>query len=147
MGSEAGSQTPHERSGKGREEFSQVGTGSGQHHVDGIADQTFQEAATEAVFAFEVANLRFHRTAALLTFLLGSCQVAIRASGDVDRRLTFVVVAAIPFVDVDVGDGDAGVRFDRRDRLSQRVAIVRIPPAQLRTDDPVARLVVAIETF
>ena len=77
------------------QQLSQVGTGGGQNEVHGVAGQTLQEAAAQAMVAFQVTDLRFDRAATLAAFLLRASQVAGAGARDVDRRIAVVVVSAI----------------------------------------------------
>jgi len=53
-------------------------------------------------------------------------------------RRTRIIVAAIAFIDIGVGHVHARVVLDRCHRCGQGVAVVRVAPAQLGSDDPVA---------
>ena len=110
------------------------------------------------IVTLEVADLWFNGTPSPSAFLLRSGQLASAAAGQMNGRITVVVMAAVALGDVCVGDVDAGrllhgrlrhgrlrhgrLRHGRlrhgRDGLRQRVAIAGVPQAQVDTDDPVA---------
>src|SRR5437870_5620011 len=52
-----------QRKNKPPEQFAEIGPGSGQNDVDRIALQPAQEAAPHTMVAFQMADLRFDRTA------------------------------------------------------------------------------------
>ena len=82
---------------------------SGQDHVDRSAGQSGQEAAAQPVLRLKVADIGGDRTASASPLLHRPRQLAGGTPGDVDRRLTLVVVSATACVDV-----GAGVRALRR---------------------------------
>lgn len=146
-------QPGHERRGDCAQQLSQVGAGSGQDDVGGISGQTFQQAASHTIVTLEVTDIWFNGIASRSAFLLRSSQLASAAAGQMNGRITVVVMAAVALGDVCVGDVDAGrllhgrllhgrLRHGRlrhgRDGLRQRVAIAGVPLAQVDTDDPVA---------
>jgi len=137
-------QPGHDRRGDCAQQLSQVGAGSGQDDVGGISGQTFQQAASHAVVTLEVADLWFNGTASPSAFLLRSSLLASAAAGQMNGRITVVVVAAVALVDVCVGRLLHG-----RDGLRQRVAVVGVPLAQV-VDTPtiqLPRLDVVTDTF
>ena len=95
------------------------------------------------IVTLEVADLWFNGTPSPSAFLLRSGQLASAAAGQMNGRITVVVMAAVALGDVCVGDVDAGRLLHGRlrhgrDGLRQRVAIAGVPQAQVDTDDPVA---------
>ena len=90
------------------------------------------------IVTLEVADLWFNGTPSPSAFLLRSGQLASAAAGQMNGRITVVVMAAVALGDVCVGDVDAGRLRHGRDGLRQRVAIAGVPQAQVDTDDPVA---------
>ena len=72
MGGEKEFEPPDQRSGKPPEELAEVGTGGGEHGVDGIAGQSCQEAAVHPMIALQVSDFRFDRAAASSALSLGT---------------------------------------------------------------------------
>ena len=92
------------------------------------------------IVTLEVADLWFNGTPSPSAFLLRSGQLASAAAGQMNGRITVVVMAAVARGDVCVGDVDAGRLLHGRlrhgrDGLRQRVAIAGVPLAQVDTDD------------
>ena len=93
------------------------------------------------IVTLEVADLWFNGTPSPSAFLLRSGQLASAAAGQMNGRITVVVMAAVALGDVCVGDAGRllhGRLRHGRDGLRQRVAIAGVPQAQVDTDDPVA---------
>jgi hypothetical protein len=85
-----------------------------------------------------VADLWLDGTAAFATLLLSSGQPPGTAPRDVNGGESFVVVAAIAFVDEGIRYAHASNPLERSDRLRQRVSVVEIGSTQVHTDNPVA---------
>ena len=108
------------------QQFSQVGPGGGEYGVDRVAAESCQEASSHPMIAFEMADLRFDCAATASAFAFGAGRVLFALPGNVHVGTAGVAVTSIPFIDVHIGDAYARDTLDRDQRLTERVAVVRI---------------------
>src|SRR5204862_682371 len=121
-----GAQKPSEPA----QEEAKVVAGGGEHSIDAVAVASLQIIAAHAVLGLGMADDRFDGGAAphLAT---DRFRDPAHLAADPHPELLFVIVTAVPLVDMDAAGLDAGLLLHFGDDTSQRMAVKRVAMQRL----------------
>src|SRR5205814_2287664 len=107
------------------QEEAKVVAGGGEHSIDAVAVASLQIIAAHAVLGLGMADDRFDGGAAphLAT---DRFRDPAHLAADPHPELLFVIVTAVPLVDMDAAGLDAGLLLQFGDDRSQRMAVKRV---------------------
>ncbi len=109
--------------------------------IESPAIPSLQEATAHAVVGLQMADRRFHGTAAFSPLFLSSCQTMSAAASQMNGGSALIAMTTVSFVDGGIRDGNAGNPLGRGNRFGGLPSHTLMPTIQLQ------RLVVVTETF